>query len=352
MKKILAILVLIACPFLLFAQKDLRQGYVITINGDTVNGRLDFRGDINNSKNCIFYSGSNQILKYLPFEIKSYRFKDGKYYISKSIEKQDTVKQIFAEYIVDGHRDLFYFRDNSGFHYMISYDNRTLVEIPFKSELITIDGRLYQSETTMHIGYLKSYFGDCPSLFSEIENLKKPNLFNLISLTKKYNQLTCSDSNCIVYYKKKLPFKFAIEPYYGTTKQQYYINSYLNQYGGYLYAWLPESNEKLFFKTGLLFSEYAPENEKIYKVPVQFEYLFPDNAFRPKFDIGVNAYTFKNSGLTDDIGLMMAVSAGILIHVSNHVFFDLNFETELFQFSYNTNFFISHSLGTGLFILL
>jgi hypothetical protein len=352
MKKILVILVLTACPFLLFAQKDLRQGYIITLNGDTVNGRLDFRGDINNSRNCIFYSGSNQIFKYLPFEIKSYRFKDGKYYISKSIEKQDTVKQIFAEYIVDGQRDLFYFKDNSGFHYLISNDNRTLVEIPFKSEIINEDGRLYQSETTTHIGYLKSYFRDCPSLFSEIEAIKKPNLHDLISLTKKYNQLTCRDSNCIVYYKKKMPFQFAVEPYIGTTRQQYFMNSYLTNYGAYLYAWLPESNEKLFFKTGLLFSEYAPENERIYKIPIQFEYLFPDKAIRPKFDIGVNAYTVKNSGITESIGLMMAVSGGILVHVSKHIFIDLTFETELFQFSYDTNFFISHSLGTGLFILL
>jgi hypothetical protein len=351
MKKAITILILISYSYLINAQKDLREGYIVTLAGDTVWGKINFRNDINNSMKCIFNSNLNEIEEFLPFEISSYRFKDGKYYISKNVKNQDSIIKIFAEYLVNGQRDLFYFRDFSGFHYLLSYDDSTLVELPYKKEIITKDGRQYQYESNYHVDYLKSYFYDCPSIFPEIEKIKEPNLNNLVSITKEYHQLTCGDSiDCIVYNKKKFPKKFAVEPHFSIL-QFSGTDVHLNQYGGYLYLWLPQSNENLFFKSGLLYSNYD-EEISIIKLPIQFEYLFTNKIIRPKLDVGVNVYMERQSGYTTGTILTMSVASGILVQFSKNAFLNLNIETDLFQFSYKTDFFISQSLGIGMIIFL
>jgi len=333
-----------------YAQTDQRKGLVITNSGDTIVGMINFQGDIKNSKVCIFYfaSGKNEVFH--PFDIYGYRFDGGKFYVSKYIEEFDSVNQIFAEYLVRGQKDLFYYRDYSGFHYGFGKNDSTLIEIPCKEDIIVIEGKPYLHEPTNHIGFLKSFFADCPSIFGKIDNIKKPDKNNLISITIKYHDEICGENSCIVYKKTKIPVKFAIQPRFEITRFKGDA-SYFTQYGGLLNLWIPESNENLFIKTGFLYSKYEKDLTMI-KIPFQFEYIFPNKIIRPKFDVGFNAYGFRNSENTEGIGLTFAVAGGVLLRVTKFLYLDLNVETDIFQFTWETGFFISHSFGTGLFYIL
>lgn len=105
MKKIIFLVLLLACTSMVMAQNNLREGYVITLEGDTLRGYIDFRTGAMNSKQCVFVKdGESASTTYLPGQIQGYRFlNNGMYYISKEFENQ----VIFAEYLVRGNMNLF-----------------------------------------------------------------------------------------------------------------------------------------------------------------------------------------------------------------------------------------------------
>jgi len=349
MKRLLLLLAFINVSLLLSAQEDLRDGFIISIHGDTIKGILKFQNDIRNSKVCVYYSDSKTKKKLRPFDIEGYVFENGKYYVSKYILEPDTIYKVFAEYLVKGQKDLFYYRDYSGSHYLISASDSSLIEIPYKRETLSIEGTSYLRESTRHIGMLKAYFSDCASIYSQIENLKKPDSKNLISITKAYHEAVCGENTCVVYKKQKLPLRIGFEPRVGLTRFRD-DTSYSMQYGGLFYIWLPESNENLYFKFGFLYSE-RDNNISMYKIPLQFEYVYPNKIIRPKFGLGLNAYTLKNPTYTEEKALTLAASGGFLLRLSDFAYMDFNIETDILQFTYESEFFISHSFGMGVFFL-
>lgn len=83
-----SILASIAPVFLLtiqsFAQSDFRTGIVIDLNSDTIQGSIDYRGDLIMSSECRFRSASGETFLYEPGEILAYQFlEEGKFYQSK-----------------------------------------------------------------------------------------------------------------------------------------------------------------------------------------------------------------------------------------------------------------------------
>ena len=347
MKRFLLLLNIVTISILLNAQ-DLRKGYIFS-KGDTINGILKFQGDIRNSKECILISDRETEKLLLPFEIDGYMFEKGKYYVSKYLVKSDTTLKVFAEYLIKGQKDLFYYRDYTGFHYLINANDSSLIEIPYKQEVVYIDGKSYLRESKQHIGLLKSYFSDCPSIYSQIEKLKKPDSKNLISITKKYHEVVCGENSCIVYKKQKTPLKIAVEPRFELTKFQG-ESDYFRQHGGLVYIWLPVSNENLYLKSGVLYSKH--DNDiSMYKIPLQFEYVFPKKIVRPKLDLGVNIYSTKIPNYTQGMALTLAASGGLMVTLTKFMYLNLSIETDILKFTYETEFFISNSFGIGTFIL-
>jgi hypothetical protein len=346
----LLFIILFSISLLSFSQKDFRKGFIITNTADSISGRINFQGDIKNSEECNFQYETGRIVTFYPGDIKGYWFDDGKYYVSKYIEEKGKTTRIFAEYLVRGQKDLFYFRDNGGSsRFLLSKSDSSLLIIPYEEKVEWIDGRGYNFVSTQHIGFLKAYFSDCPTIFNNIETIKKPEMKNMISITKEYHDEVCGENSCIIYKKNKLPVRFALEPRLEITNFREFTG-FFNQYGAILYVWLPQSNEKLYFKTGFLYSK--PYNDiSMYKIPVQFEFIFPEKFIRPKFGIGFNYYNMKDSE-SEFMSLAFSPTSGLLIRASESLYFDINFETDLFQFSYRTGPFNSYSLGFGLFILL
>ena len=304
-----------------FSQNDLRKGYIITNSLDTLFGSINFQGDIKNGKECVFFFESGENKVFHPFEIYGYRFDGGKYYVSRIVKEDESTDRIFAEYLVRGKKDLLYFRDFRGPHYLLSMYDSTLIKIPYNNEFF-VEGKLFLHESTRHIGFLKVYFADCPSVFNEIEKMGMPDTKKLISITKKYHDEVCGENSCIIYKKNKLPVKIAIEPKLEITSFRG-DPGYFKQYGGLLYLWLPESNEKLYLKTGFMVSKYNTIESyntierTLYKIPLHFEYIFTKKIISPKLDIGVNLYGFRYPGhkYGTDV-LTFAVAGGLLVRTT------------------------------------
>ncbi len=349
MNRILVFLIFLNLSILLNAQKDLRKGFILNTKTDTIKGMLNYQGDIKNSKACVFYSDLGKKKVFQPFDIYGYKFNGGKFYISKNIIKSDTISQVFAECLVSGQKDIYYYRDYSGYHFLINANDSSLIEIPYKQEIIKIGSKSYLRESTQHIEILKSYFLDCPSIYSQIEKMKKPNTRNLISIAKAYHDEVCGENSCIVYKKQKTSIKIAFEPRTEFTKFKENPN-YFEQYGGLLHIWLPASNEKLYLKSGLFYSKHS-NDLSMYKIPLQFEYLFPNKLIRPKFDLGFNVYLLNNPSYSEGMALTLATSGGFLVRLTKFMYLDLSFETDILQFTYETDLFLSHSFGLGTFIL-
>ena len=85
MKKIILFAIMAIISVVAMAQQNLRDGYVITLQGDTLQGVIDFRTASMNTKRCVFkQNGATEFKTYLPGEIDGYRFiNNGIYYVSK-----------------------------------------------------------------------------------------------------------------------------------------------------------------------------------------------------------------------------------------------------------------------------
>jgi hypothetical protein len=285
---------------------------------------------------------------YLPDELIGYRFNQGRYYVAKYVKSNQGAKKLFVEYLVKGVKSLYFYGNNEGTHYLVDAGKDTLVEIPDKKDYVNVDGTNYVRESKSYIGYLKSYFNNCPQLFEEIDRTTGLSPSGLVKLTRKYHDLTCGDSSCVVFYKPKSPVRFMVEPQIGTVKYSG-DNKYELQSGILLYLWSPRSSERWYFKTGFIYTSAFEGESQIIKVPIQFEYLFPDKLIRPKIDFGCNYWTVdRGLGKT----LTLASSIGILIKVSKCLYFDINVDADICQLTYDTGFFISHAANAGICIKL
>lgn len=197
-------IVLSICLFLgVKAQSDFRPGYIITLQGDTVKGLINYRGDIGNAKDCIFKKEVDQEkIIYAPDQIKSYRFIDGKYYISTNYLNYKFKNQVFVEYIIKGSISIYYYRDDITDHYYTSKDT-LVIELDHHEIEATIpeNGNLVQRKSQKYKGQLKYLMSDQPALFNKVDGIVC-NTKDLISLTREYQKLSCPSQECLTYEKK------------------------------------------------------------------------------------------------------------------------------------------------------
>lgn len=322
-KRLLFLVIVLTTQFLV-AQTDFRPGYVITEIGDTIVGEIDYRGDLLMGQLCKFKSNeSNIVIEYLPDEIIAYRFTDSKYYASKEIVST----KVFLEILIKGKANIYYLRDENGDHYYIDKEDLPLTEIPYKEEIKTDHGTNYLSQSKTHIGILTYYMQDAPLDFqAKIKKIKKPETDNLVKLAEDYNNVVCQGEKCIVFEKKEPFAKVNIELAGGVTSfyKFNYVDNHVYFLAGFIaHFWMPRVNEKLFVRTGALYSiiKHKGVQEYIFKIPLQLEYICPKNTIRPKAAIGI--FMYKPFGQT------IAVMAGVNIKMYKKFFLSLDYDIEI-----------------------
>ena len=332
------------------AQTDFRPGFIIKHNGDTLKGEIDYRGDILMGKICTFKTSGNESREYYPADIIGYRFTDSKYYVSKNIDGN----HVFLEFLIDGKVKIYYHRDPEGDRYYIDKEGIGLNEIPYEEKIKYTEERAqsnyYLSKSIYHIGLLNIYMQDAPNFQSRIAAVEKPDRASLIKLTKDYQAIVCKNEACIVYEKKLPAVKLGLEIVGGIANYPESVNS-LNRHnfetGILVHIWMPSANEKLFFKSGILFSSINPDagKESVYKIPISIEYVYPKGIVQPKLAYGINLYSpFFQS---------VSLSTGINIKLYKSVYLGITYEIEFIP----TFFFVpkeifSQTILTGLMIKL
>jgi hypothetical protein len=315
---------------ILNAQSDFKPGYIITLQNDTVYGKIDNRGELLMAQVCIFKSLQGEKHDYTPSEIKAFRITDEKYYISKLLNGN----MVFLEFLIKGKISIYYMFDSAGWHYYIEKENEKLVELPFYEKEKIIDSEGIQFESKKHQGILFYLMQDAPQVRSEILEMKMPDHQSLIKLASDYHRIVCNNNECIIFEKKQPALRVSMEALSGIAKlyNMYDVNTNRNyaQMGLVANIWFPRTNEKMYIKLGFLRSSVlSTKGEKgIYIKPIgQIAYIGPRiHLLRPTCAVGIISPVY---------------SAGMLVRAGKR----LNFGVEgNLGFSMNGAFFIPGEL--------
>lgn len=188
----------------LFSQSDFRQGYVINNENDTISGLIDYKGNKASAEICLFkYNSGSDEIRFTPEDIKSYRFTDSKYYVSKKLNADGEEAPLFLEFLVDGIVDVYYFRDNTGENYLIDKGDGKLILLDDKEKEVVVNDTRYLRANKPYVGILKYVFMNSPTVSKEVERISLDHK-SLIKVAKDYHAEVCTDRACIIY-EKKLP---------------------------------------------------------------------------------------------------------------------------------------------------
>lgn len=115
----------------------------------------------------------------------------------------------------------------------------------------------------------------------------------MIKLAEDYHNAVCQGEKCIIYAKQQ-PFLIVnIEVVAGVVNFENFEDlndKYYFQSGVIALLIMPRTNEKLYFKTGFLYSqpEQNREKKKHIKIPTHIEYVAPNKyRIRPSISIGL-----------------------------------------------------------------
>ncbi len=275
------------------AQTNFKPGFVIQQSGDTLRGEIDYRGDLLMGEICRFRVNEN-VQEFYPEDIRAYRFNDGKFYVSKVINN----KSVFLEYLVNGELDIYYLRDLEGDHYYAENAMLEIREIPYSEGMRSVNGKHYQFRSKAHMNVLQYFTNEAPDLASDIQRIRKPTHRNLTKLAENYHEQVCySAEECIIYEKNTPILKTEIEFLAGPVTIYQMAERFTNytslQAGYLLHINMPRVNEKIYFRTGVLYAPVEFEDRtgsRLFKFPAQFEYIYPKGAVRPKLYYGLNIY--------------------------------------------------------------
>ena len=317
MKRLYSLLILmpvyIGC---IQAQRDFREGYIITNRQDTIYGWIDYRGDVRNAKICSFReTEAGQTTDYTPSDIVAYRFTDSKFYVSKDIGSADAPKLVFLEYLVNGLAKLYYYRDdNTSDIYFIEKEGQ-FHELKIDKKEIEVDRKTGIKTVKSYIGVLKATL-NVWEMSNEIDKADL-NHSSLVNIAKNYHQYVCTDgSECIVYEKKKPFMAIRIGPVVGADLSVFKLKMDLGyeddvhkcnplpstklSVGLNLNFWIPQLNEKLFLYGQAMYSKYyffdAYESSQratdshirsnVMRIGLGIKYEYPKGKWRPTLSTG------------------------------------------------------------------
>ena len=190
-----------------FAQGNFRRGFIITNEGDTVSGWIDFRTDARNMQVCDFRETETGATRsFLPGQIFGFRFyEEGKFHVSREIMISGIPRTVFLEFILQGNKNLFYYIDTVPFenveYYFFEDATGRMIPVTRKpDEHITSSQR---RQDLRYRGVIRYIFQEHESIAQQTDNLKF-NHQSMIDIARQYHDLTCPiGEECIIFETKE-----------------------------------------------------------------------------------------------------------------------------------------------------
>lgn len=168
------------------AQEGYLPGYLVTLQGDTMRGDLNYRNWLTNPKLISFRAqGESQAKGYTPTNIQAFRVAD-ELYVSARVEtevsqrntqqlayggaldlKKDTV---FLQVMVEGPKQLSYYRNYLGIEQFYIWQEGAWQLLIYKRYLKDVDGETVIAENKSFIGQLILYLSDCEKLRGKLSS--------------------------------------------------------------------------------------------------------------------------------------------------------------------------------------
>lgn len=213
LKRIMTITVMLSMAICVCAQKNMIRGYIITLEGDTINGTIDFQSREKSAHFCVFKAnGDDTFQSYMPTQILGYRLADKKVvFVSRKFPVNNQDQWIFAEILVQGGISLY--------RYETTWTDVTYYFVNEKGELAVLkdpgvhlkyetglDANVLYGGVAKSPGELEYYDADdafdiklkalkpAMAIFAESDQAKeelwnKPiTANNLVRITRKYNK--------------------------------------------------------------------------------------------------------------------------------------------------------------------
>jgi hypothetical protein len=188
---------------------DFRPGYLVMVSNDTIHGLVD---QSRNIADLVLFreTGSREVVRYTPDQVREIRMEPGKYYVSRKIERGGEQRQLFLEYLLEGIVHLFYVKIDNTDHYYIEKDGRLTLLTNERRTYIAdgqvhnlnspgvVEGREYALRAAPYWGTLTFLFQEAPEILPDIPNTSF-NHRSLIDITSRYHDLVCDDFDCIDY---------------------------------------------------------------------------------------------------------------------------------------------------------
>ena len=190
------------------AQTNPKPGYIITNDGDTIRGILDFRTNEKLSKQCEFWAnGGSEGKTYKPGDIEGFRFdNNGKYFVTRRLNVSGTPQLYFAEFMVQGKMNLYCVADDYDEYFFFEREDGEMAQLTNRGFLTSssIDdekGRLQEKKE--QYGKVKILLKDswkaCEDMSEKDMSRKK-----LVKVVRDYHNDVCTDgSSCMVYEYKE-----------------------------------------------------------------------------------------------------------------------------------------------------
>jgi len=168
------------------AQSDFREGFIITLENDTINVQVDYRSNSKNYESCLFKNGQGEV-EYFPNQIAGFGYINDKFFSSQIVEDS------FVEVLVLGEISLY----KSNKNYLLQKGD-DVFELEYKMIEVEKDGKKAIREDNKWRGITSFLMSDC--LTNNVSNLKFKEQ-SLTMLAIRYNK--CKKADFIVYKVNK-----------------------------------------------------------------------------------------------------------------------------------------------------
>lgn len=201
------LVIAVSFSFAVSGQINFKKGWVITLQNDTLYGRINDRGGYANAKLCVFHQKKGPTFRYTPQDIKAYRVLKDKYYVARKVYVRGQYRYFFIDVLLKGDVSLYHNWKNKDLAYYIETKDKDMVGLINEEVMLrykpqgnvaVVYSPTYILSNKIFRDTLRSFFSDSKNVQSQI-NTVEYDPKSLTRITKAYIHDICKGTNCINY---------------------------------------------------------------------------------------------------------------------------------------------------------